>query len=392
MVTFNPNDPALQRDPYETYRQLRDRYPLYHNPDLDFWVLSRHGDVSAAWFDSETYSSDHGPTIEEWGPDAVRTVGFVAMDPPQHTDMRKLIKHGFAPARIAQLEPRIRQITRDHLGPVLELAGPFDFVGFAASIVVDVISELIGVPKRDRPLLSRLSQQIMSRDDLQGRITPAVIEASRSLMRYYAELIEERRRQPCDDVATALLQAEIEGKRLSDGDVIATLMLLGVAGNETTIKLLGTAWRCGWEHPGQRELVWSGDITISSWVEETLRYEGPSLYLARRATRPVEWYGQVVPADARVLLLPGSGNRDERVFPNADHFDMARDTGRTLAFGYGPHFCLGASLARLEARVVLEELTRVVRPDYDVDMDAASWTVSPTVRGHACLPTTIKPR
>jgi cytochrome P450 len=392
MATYNPNDPAVMNDPYPTYASLRDEQPLYHNPDLDFWALSRHADVSAAWRKTKTYSSDHGPALEEFGPDASRVMGFVAMDPPQHTVMRRLIASGFTRDRIIELEPRIRQLTRKYLRPALE-QGSFDFVGdFASMIPVDVISELIGVPENDRPMLLRLSQQIMTRDDIQGRLTPAVAQANLELAGYYGDLIAEREREPRDDLVSALLHAEIEGRRLSTAEVIATLMLLGVAGNETTIRALGTAWRCAWQHPEQRERVWSGEIEIGAWVEETLRYEGPSQYTARRVTAPLELYGTVVPANACMLLVIAAANRDGRVFIDADRFDMTRDTREMLAFGLGPHFCLGALLARLELKIVLEELVRTVHVDYDVDMARACWTTSPSVRGHAQLPTTIKAR
>ncbi|MCA2230041.1 cytochrome P450 [Nonomuraea aurantiaca] len=359
---------------------------------LGFWAVSRHADVSAAWRNTKAYSSDHGPAVEEFGPNASQVMGFVARDPPSHTVMRRLVASGFTRDRVRNLEPRIRQLTRKYLRPALE-RGSFDFVSdFASMIPVDVISELIGVPESDRPLLLRLSQQIMTRDDIQGRLTPTVTQANNEMGSYYGALIAERRRKPREDLTSALLHAEIEGKRLSTAEVIATLMLLGVAGNETTIRTLGTAWRCAWQHPDQRERVWSGEIEIGAWVEETLRYEGPSQYTARRVTRPTELHGTIVPADACMLLVIAAANRDEREFTGADRFDMTRDTSQTLAFGLGPHFCLGAPLARLELEIVLQELVRAVRPDYGVDMTRAYLTTSPNVRGPAKLPTTVKAR
>ncbi|MFD0479930.1 cytochrome P450 [Nonomuraea thailandensis] len=232
----------------------------------------------------------------------------------------------------------------------------------------------------------------MTRDDLDGHLTSAVKEANAELAGYYASLLTERRRHPHEDLITSLLHADVDGERLADRDVIATLMLLGVAGNETTTKLISTAWRCAWQHPDQRERVWSGDIDAGAWVEETLRYEGPSQYTARRLTRPVELHGITVPADACILLVIAAANRDERAFPDAGRYDMTRDTSRTLAFGLGQHFCLGASLARLEATIVLQELMKTVEADYDVDVASASWAASPNVRGHAHLPTMVKRR
>jgi|UniRef100_UPI003F4935DA cytochrome P450 len=391
MDYYNPNDPALQADPFATYQWLRDEHPLYHNDNLGFWAISRHADVATAWRDTATFSSDHGPALEQWGADAAQTMGFVAMDPPLHTLRRRQISQGFTPSRVRHLEPRIRQLTQAYLQPLLE-HGSFDFVDFATAIPVDIISELIGVPPQDRPLLRRLSQQIMTRDDLGGQLTSAVRDANAELAGYYAGLLTERRRHPREDLITALLHADVDGERLADHDVIATLMLLGVAGNETTTKLISTAWRCAWQHPDQRERVWSGDIDVSTWVEETLRYEGPSQYTARRLTHPIDLHGVTVPADACILLVIAAANRDERAFPNASRYDMTRDTSRTLAFGLGQHFCLGASLARLEATIVLQELIKAVEADYDVDLASASWAGSPNVRGHAHLPTMVKRR
>ncbi|TYB66214.1 cytochrome P450 [Nonomuraea sp. PA05] len=390
-MTYNPNDPASHRDPFPAYRRLRDERPVYRNDELDFWAVSRHADVSAAWRDPAGFSSDHGPALEEWAPDAARTAGFVAMDPPRHTHRRRLISQGFTPAAVRRLEPDIRRLTHTHLRPLLDHGGPFDFTDLAAAIPVDVISELIGVPLPDRPLLQRLSRQIMTRDDPDGHTTPAMSQATADMAAYYAALIAERRARPRDDLVTALLHAEADGERLADQDIVATLILLGIAGNETTSKLLSTAWRCAWQHPEQRRRVWAGETDVSAWVEETLRYEGPAQYVARRVTRPTTLHGVVVPAGARILLLVGAANRDERVFPDADRYDLSRDTGRALAFGLGHHFCLGASLARLEATTVLRELVRVVEADYEVDLGAASWAASP-MRGHSRLPTMVKQR
>ncbi|MFI9550236.1 cytochrome P450 [Nonomuraea endophytica] len=393
MVVYNPNDAALQRDPYPTYEALRNERPVYHNPDLGFWALSRHADVAAVWRDSQgVYSSDHGVTLEQWGPDARRSMSFLAMDPPEHTAVRGLISRAFTPGRVQRLEPRIRELARAYAATAIE-QGSFDFItGFAARVPVDVISELIGVPVADRPMLLRLSQQIIERDDLTGQLTAGVRQANLELHTYYRQLIAERRRQPQDDLATALLEAELDGRRLEDADVAATLMLLGVAGNETTIKLIGTAWRLAWTHPNQREQIWTGQIPVRAWAEETLRFEGPSQYTMRRTTRPLDLHGTTIPQDARVLLVIAAANRDDRAFPDADRYDPRRDTSQTLAFGLGPHFCLGASLARLEATVVLEELLSAVEADYDIDPAGIRWAGSPSIRGLVTLPTTVKPR
>lgn len=393
MIAYNPNDPRLRADPYPTYRRLRDQ-GLVHREDLGFWAVARHADLVAVWRNAEgAFSSDHGVSLEQWSPQARDQMSFIAMDPPEHTKMRRLVSKAFTPARIATLEPTIRGLTRRYLTPMLE-AGEGDFVVDLANVIpVEVISELVGVPRADRSRLQQLSSQIMDRDSLDVQLTATVRQANEELASYYRELIAERRQHPRNDLVSALLQAEVDGQRLGEVGVVATLMLLGVAGNETTAKLLGTAWRCAWQFPAQRELIWRGEIPVSAWVEETLRWEGPSQYTARRTTRPVRLHDQTIPADARLLLVIAAGNRDERVFTDPDRFDLRRmDLSETLAFGLGAHFCLGAALARLEARVVLEEVVAAVDRGYDVDLEAAIWGGGGHVRGYASLPTAVKPR
>ncbi|MEV0389418.1 cytochrome P450 [Nonomuraea sp. NPDC050643] len=390
MIVYNPNDPELRADPYPTYRRLLDDVPLYHHEAPPrYWALSRHADVASAWRNFELYSSDHGVVIEQWGSDAHRTMSFLAMDPPGHTRIRALISRGFTPARVDRLRPRIAELSRDYLEPVLD-KGTFDFVtDFAAMIPVDVISELIGVPVSDRPMLRRLSEAIMEREDVDGNLTGKVRDSVTGLAAYYTELVAERRRHPREDLASALLAARIDGDRLAEGDVVSTLMLLGTAGNETTLKLLATAWRLAWQHPGQRERAFAD---VDAWVEESLRFEGPSQYTARRLTREVKLHGRTMPADSMVLLLMGAANRDPRVFPDPDRYLIGRDTSATLAFGVGRHFCFGAALARLEARVVLREVAAAVSPDYEVHLEHAEWALSSSVRGHSRLPTTVTRR
>lgn len=378
VIVYDPNDPAMYADPYPTYRRLREEEPTFHSAEPGFWALSRHADVSAAWRDFELYSNDHGVSIDLWGPDARTRMSFIAMDPPDHTRFRALISRGFTPARVQRLQERIRELTRAYLEPALD-KGSFDFVDdFAAMIPAEVICELIGVPKADRAMVLRLSNGVMN----PGTAADAGLE----LGTYLYSLTVDRRKRPSDDLATALVEAEIDGDRLSDVDITATMMLLGVAGNETTVKLLATAWRLAWQHPDQRVRAFSD---VAAWVEESLRFEGPSQYTARRLTRDIELYGTPIPAGARVLLLIAAANRDGTVFRDGERFVVGRDTSATLAFGTGRHFCLGASLARMEARIVLEELAAAVRPDYEVDLAGAEWGLSPSVRGHTRLPTSV---
>jgi cytochrome P450 len=217
------------------------------------------------------------------------------------------------------------------------------------------------------------------------------MEAALNLVGYFAGMLSERRRRPHADLTSALVEAEIGGERLDDDEIMGFLFLMVVAGNETTAKLLGNAWYWAWRNPDQRAKPFAEPTRIDDWIEETLRYDTMSQMLARTLTEDVSLYGEVVPAGDRVLLLPGSANRDDRVFPEPDRYDLERDTSALVSFGIGRHFCLGAPLARLEARIALGELVALVS-DYDIDPDGIKRVHSINVRGLAALPTTVKAR
>lgn len=391
MVHFSPYDYAIHEDPYPTYARLRAEAPLYRNDELGFWALSRHHDVTAAFRDSARFSNSHGVSLDPSasGPDAHRTMSFLAMDPPRHGHMRALVSRGFTPRRVEDLEPRIRTLTLQHLEPALD-AGEFDFVAdFAGRLPMDVVSELIGVPQPDRDELRRLADLLIHREEGVHDVPPAAMEASLVLVGYYAEMLAERRVKRTDDLTSALLDAEIDGARLSDDEIIGFLFLMVVAGNETTTKLLANAWYWAWRNPDERAKPFTDSGRSAAWVEETLRYDASSQMLARTATEDVELHGGTIAAGDRVLLLVGSANRDERVFADPDRYDLDRDTSQIASFGVGRHFCLGASLARLEARIALEELVARVA-DYDVDAERAKRIHSVNVRGFASLPTRVK--
>jgi cytochrome P450 len=394
-LRYSPYDYAMHEDPYPTYARLRAEAPVFRNPEVDFWALSRHADVIAAFRDSARFSNANGVTIDPsaWGPNAHRTSSFLGMDPPRHSRMRALVSRGFTPRRVAELEPRIRQLALRHLEPALE-RGTFDWIAdLAGTLPMDVISELTGVPDADRHELRRLADLLVHREEGIDDVPPEGIAAALTLAGYYADLVAERRRRPGDDLTSALLEAEIDGDRLSDDEIIGFLFLLVVAGGETTTKLLGNALWWAWRTPEVRARVLApaDDATIAAWVEETLRYDTSTQMLARTATTDVEVAGTTIPAGARVLLLVGSANRDEAVFPDGDRYDLDRDTGQLASFGVGRHFCMGASLARLEARIALGEVAARVA-DYELDVAGARRVHSINVRGFAALPTTIERR
>lgn len=390
-LVYNPYDYAIHEDPYPTYARLREEAPLYRNDERDFWALSRHADVMAAFRDPAHFSNRDGVSLDPSasGPNAYRTMSFLAMDPPRHDRMRALVSRGFTPGRVAGLEPRIRELARLHLAPALE-RGAFDFVGdFAGKFPMDVICELMGVPPADRDEMRRLADLLVHREEGVFDVPPAGMDAALTLAGYYDEMLVERRRRPTDDLTSALLEAELDGDRLTADEIIGFLFLVVVAGNETTTKLLANAWYWAWRNPDQRAKPFADAARIPDWIEETLRYDTSTQMLARTAVEDFELHGGCIPGGGRVVLLVGSANRDARVFPFPDRYDLDRDTSASASFGAGRHFCLGAPLARLESRVAFEELTARVS-DYDIDTDGMARVHSVNVRGFATLPTTVE--
>jgi cytochrome P450 len=390
---FSPYDYAFHEDPYPIYERLRREAPLYRNDEFDFWALSRHVDVLGAFRDIDGFSNANGVSLDPsaYGPHASQTMSFLAMDPPKHTRIRKLANKGFTPRTVAQLEERVREITIEHLEPALAL-GTFDFIAdFAGKVPMDVISELIGVPRADRAELRRLADLVVHRQEGLFDVPVAGQEAALEMVVYFAEMVADRRRHLGDDLTSELIEADIEGDRLNDEELIAFLFLMVVAGNETTTKLLGNAWYWAWRNPNERAKPFGDAARVPAWVEETLRFDNSSQMVLRTLKRDLTVDGTTVAAGERVLLLIGSANRDETVFVAPERYDLDRDTTKSLSFGNGRHFCMGAPLARLEGRVALEELVRRVA-DYEIDMAGTRWVHSSNVRGFETLATTVEVR
>ncbi len=393
-VYFDPYDYRFHEDPYPTYHRLRTEAPLYHNPDLDFWALSRHSDVLTAFRDNNRLSSANGVSLDPaaWGPHAHRVMSFLAMDDPRHMRMRRLVYKGFTPKRVAEMEDRIRQITLEHLEPALA-RGRFDWIDdVAGKLPMDVISELMGVPEPDRAEIRRLADLVVHREEGVLDVPADAIDASIRLFGYYADMVAQRRADPRDDLTSALLDAEIDDDTLTDDEIIGFMFLMVVAGNETTTKLLGNALYWAGVDPVEYAKVAADPDLVADWVEETLRYDTSSQLVARTAAVDLDYHGGTIPAGAKVLLLIGAANRDPAAFDDGDTYRIDRSGGGTLAsFGAGVHFCLGAHLARLEASVVLGEFVRRVAA-YRIDPRGIERVHSTNVRGFAKLPITVEVR
>ncbi len=367
---YDPYDYAQDEDPYPVYKRMRDEAPVYHNARLGFWALSRFHDVLGALVDSETFSSAWGTSLEFMDAPKPDSGLIIYMDPPRHTKYRNLVSKAFTPRSMAQIEPEVVRIARAHLDA---LAGrsEFDLVeDYTSRLPMDVISALLGIPESDRREVQRKSNALLHREPGNPLPTQAAIAATGELLAYITRLMAERRARPGDDLLTRLLEVEVEDERgerarLGDDDVRMFFVLLATAGNETVMKLLATALHELWRRPDQRRLLAREPDWIENAVEETLRFDPPSQYQGRVATRDVSLHGVTIPRGARVALVNGASGRDERKYADPDVYDVRRAIDLQLGFGYGRHVCLGAHLARMESRIGLAEfLARY--PDYEI--------------------------
>jgi len=391
-VDWDPYSDRFRNDPYPMYRQLRDRAPVHYSPTSKTWTISRHEDVVAVLKDTEVFSSKTGGGQLDT---AIRELPLVAQlqlftrfvakmraapwtmrrarmliqeDGDSHGRMRDLVNRGFTPRQIQRLEPRIRAIVSGCLAE-LRAKPQFDLVSeLNIPLPVTVIAEMLGVEPDKRHVFKEWSDAIITGatgSALSNPFDSGVLDAMAELRAYLRPIVRERKKHPADDLISTLVAAEVDGEGLSDYEIFLFVLLLLVAGNETTTNLLGNAVDALLLHPEQLARVSADLRLVPALVEETLRFDGPIQFLTRRTARETTLHGQTIPADAAVVVLLGSANRDERRFPEPDRFDVTRDARGHVAFGFGAHFCLGASLARLEAKAALEalvpELPRLAR-------------------------------
>ncbi|HXQ60035.1 MAG TPA: cytochrome P450 [Acidimicrobiales bacterium] len=342
-------------DPHPLFTRLRAEAPVAWNEEHGFWAVSRHADVSAIGFDHQTFCARQGILVEEIGVTYETPPTMMHTDPPAHTRYRRLVQPGFKPTVVRALEPAVRARARA-LVEAIDAGRVTDVVGaLSVPLPLQVISEIMGLPVEDWERFYDWSEAVIPgatdwpeerRNQLQGEMIGFLIE-----------LTTKRRRTPENDVLTELAQASIDGDRLSDAELAMFLVQLLVAGNETTRNMISGGLVAFADHPGQFERLVADRTLVADAVEEMLRYTTPVISFMRTATRPAELSGVAIAAGEPVLMLYASANRDEQVFgPTSAVFDVGRRPNPHIAFGNGAHFCLGAALARLEGRVVLEEL------------------------------------
>ncbi len=390
-VYWDPFDREIAGDPYPVYRRLRREAPLYYNDKHEFYALSRAEDVDRALLDWQTFSSSRGPILEIIKAGVEIPPGTLLMeDPPTHDVNRGLLARVFTPRRVLALEPQIRDMCTRSLD---RLAGAdrFDFMSsFANELPMRVIGTLLGIPEADQ-------QAARDHADAGLRTEPGqqmqVSDAAIPNVEFFADYIDWRAEHPSDDLMTELLRAEFddsEGVRrtLTRQEILTYVSVVAGAGNETTARLLGWLGSLLARHPEQRAALAGDPQLIPNAIEETLRFEPTGHAIARYVTTDVELHDTVVPAGSAMMLLVASSNRDEERWPDPDRFDIHRDVGNLRTFGRGVHFCLGASLARLEARIALEEFLKRY-PRWEIDWEALTLSSTSTVRGWEHLPMTV---
>ncbi|MGH7962026.1 MAG: cytochrome P450 [Candidatus Binatia bacterium] len=390
-MDYNPSSPAVQQNPYPYYAYLRQHAPVYQIPDVGFWAVSRYQDVLSILKNPQVFSSAaHSPTMfGESNPFPPGAPAMIGTDPPDHTRLRKLVNRAFTPRRINALEHHMRAVARDLIEQAT--ANEFDLMNdLADPLPVSVIAGLLGVPpERHRDFKRWADDLVLATNG--AAVTPEERTGIRqSIAEWHAHFqaaIAAYRLQPGDNLISDLVRAEEENQTLTGEEVLSMALLVLLGGADTTTHLIGNAIEALLNHPQQLAQVRENLELVSQVVEETLRYDAPVQVISRQATQAVEVAGTAIPAGAMLYLVLGAANRDERKFADPERFDITRNTDGQIDFGFGIHFCLGAQVARLEAKAALEELLqrfpRLSRKD-----GQSARVESPILRGFKTFPLT----
>jgi cytochrome P450 len=399
-LPYDPFDTGFQYDPYPSYRRLRRDHPVYRHP-RGFWALSRFADLWDALHDPRRFSSAQGLTFH---PDEIGSLGLaptmVMLDPPRHTQLRRLVSRAFTPRRIDELEDGVRSFVRARLDEMAARAADGEEVDlhrmYSSPLPTHVLAELLGIPAADRHRLDPWVHALVrlqedgpeDRGDGKDGDGPGPHQVVAELYAYFSALVADRRASPADDLISALTLAEVDGERLTDWDVLGFCFVMVAGGNDTTGNLISHSVALLDGAPDQRRRLAADPGLLRTAVLEFLRLEGSVQGLCRTVTTDLELHGVTIPAGDKVMLLYASGNRDETEFgPRADRLDVDRTIPRHLGFASGPHVCIGAHLARMQARVALAELLARF-PEVGVDLDRGVRVHSAFTRGWDSLPAT----
>jgi cytochrome P450 len=393
-LVFDPFSEEYFTNPFEMYRRMREEAPVYYNAEHDFYALTRHEDVAAAFKDFETYSSARGCDLAMVKSDEPPQKSIIFMDPPEHRHMRSLLNKAFTPRAIqSQKEVVIEQVDR-----YLSAANPDDFdvvQDFSGPFPVEVITRMAGVPEDFRQQVRVWIDDSLHREPGQPEMGEAGMKATIETAMYYFQLVAERRAEPQDDMISRLIAAQIlqdsgEMRRLDDLEIVGFATLLGGAGAETVTKLLGNAAVIFANNPEQWQKLLDDRSKVPAAVEELLRYEGPVQYNVRYSLKEAHLHGTTIPAGKPVFLIGAAANRDPDAFTDADTFDIDRDRteAQNLGLGYGIHSCLGAALARMESAIALEKLLDFM-PRYEVNWDGLQRVHMQNVAGWSNVPVKV---
>lgn len=384
---YDPYSRALHEDPYPIYRELRQKCPVYHNERMDFWALFRFADIQAASRDWKSFTSSSGAFLEdelqamrEFMPPEGK---FQDMDPPRSANLRRLVREPFSLGAVSEKESEIRAIVTELIEEFAGRGHADLAIEFAEPLPVRVISDMLGIPRKDQSKVSQWCHVMFERHG-NGTATKQAYDAGYSVRAYFASMMEARRTEPRNDLMSEITHSTVDGTPLTDNEIIGMAVFLYVAGNETTSMLIGNALWLLDQYPEQRAWLRAAPAAIPAALEEMLRFETPVSQQARLTTRDVQIGEVTIPKGKKVLLVYASGNRDEDASSQSEQFDPMRAPERHLAFGEGIHFCLGAPLARLEARIALEEILERI-PQYKVS-GPVEWSQATVLRGPVRLP------
>lgn len=394
MVDYDPFSEQVILDPHPVYRRLREESPVHPIEKYGCWALSRFQDIWEASADARSYTTQHGTTVMQFCTKELAVFPSLnTLDPPLHTTARAQVRRFFMPSAVAALEPDLRSYAAGLVEALLP-QGRIDAVAdLAAPVAIRVACLVNGFPLRDAPRLSELVRRYFRREPGIRGMPPDALGAAQEIPAYLEELVHERRAggERREDSISAYLALELDGRRLRDDEIAAHLTLLLIGAAETFPKVFASALLRLWEHPEQRARVVRDPGLAGDAFHETLRYDMPTQHLGRTLVRDVVVRGQRMRAGQPVLFLYASGNRDEEEFEDPDVFDIERRAPRILSFGHGIHRCLGANVAAMEGRVLLQEtLARI--PDYEVDLEGAQRLWTEFVQGFARLPIEFSPR
>lgn len=394
-AVFNPLMPEFHSNPYPFYRALREEDPVHQSP-LGFWVCTRYDDAVMILRDPRFGREGMAKRMEArlgLTQDTSRARDMLFQDPPDHTRLRALVSRAFTPRVVEVMRPHIQEIV-DGLLDRVDGARAMDVIeDLAYPLPVTVICEMLGVPAADQDIFKTWSTDIAR--SLDAAVLPADSDAiprgrdaRLGLADYFRSLIATRRKDPKPDLLSALIAAEEEGNKLSEGELVSTCMLLLIAGHETTVNLIGNGLLALLQHPDQLRALRDDPELIQTGVEELLRFDGPVQRTGRMTTAEVEIGDKRIPRDSVVVSVIGAANRDPKQFADPDRLDVSRKDNRHIAFGFGIHFCLGAPLARLEGQLALGTLLRRM-PKLALVSDVPEWRESSTLRGLKSLPVTF---